>query len=785
MGISEDKFMAELRQSFAIEAEEHLQTITNGLLELERTPDAEDGIRILEPVYRAAHSLKGASRAVNMGKVETVAHTMESLLLAFKRGELIPLPEHFDVLQEAVNVLTLLLSQPDKEETADAETIVDQLKLLVAEKEVKQDAPTVGTSKAQLDENSPLFSPSHNDSTATVNTVADNNAERAQPATPKETPSPSTETVRVNTTKLDSLLLKAEEMLSVKQAIEQRSSDIRDMIGQFFLWGKNWERVRPEAESLRHMLKEKDVDSPMNPSNTGPARVLDFLEWNNSYLKTIENRLTSMNCALVEDQRNASTLVGDILEDAKELIMIPASSLLLRYPKMVRDIARDQGKDVALSLAGEDVEIDRRILEELQPPLMHLLRNCVDHGIEKPEARALANKTATGNVSVNVSKEASNKVLIEVTDDGAGIDLDKVLDSGKRQGIAPASGFESSTEKDGLGLIFKSGITTSPIITDLSGRGLGLAIVHEKVSQLGGCISVDSTLGKGTTFSISLPLTKATFRGTLVRLVDRLFVIPSTSLERVVRISTSEVKTVENREAVTLGENAVSLVRLHDVLSIALPESPDGHRRDTVPALVIGEGDQRIAFVVDEIVAEQEVLVKSLGRHLAGLKCVSGATILGSGKIAPILCVPDLITLAAEGAGVPLKPHTSSKETTTQKTIVVVEDSLTSRTLLKNILESAGFEVFTAVDGLDGYRVLKTEKVDLVVSDVEMPRMDGFELTEKIRTDKAFPDLPVVLVTSRESREDRERGVEAGANAYIIKSSFDQSNLLGVVRTLL
>lgn len=777
MGNSEDKFMAELRQAFAIEAEEHLQTITDGLLELEKVHDVKDGLRILEPVYRAAHSLKGASRAVNKSGMERLAHAMESVLLALKRGEIHSLPEHFDVLQDTVGMLNTLLADPDKDESIDVATLVNRLQLLAKTKDAATDPPGDET-PTEVTGDEDRLQPPPTDQTKPTSPV---------PETGGGTIAHPMETVRIKASKLDLLLLKAEEMLSVKQAIEQRASDIRDMVGQLFLWGKNWERISEEVGNMRYAKDESDPGPALAQTGTDSSRLLDFLEWNHAYLTTMESRLTELSSALVEDHRNASTMVDGILEDAKELIMIPASSLLQKFPKMVRDIARDQDKNVDLSMVGGDVAIDRRILEDLQPPLMHLLRNCVDHGIEKPEIRTKANKSPAGSVTVTVSKEASNRVLIVVSDDGAGIELDKVLESGRRQGVVSASAPDTIAEEDTLELIFKSGISTSPIITDLSGRGLGLAIVHEKVSQLGGSVSVQSTPGTGTTFSMSLPLTKATFRGTLVRVSDRFFVVPSVSMERVVRIRIGDVKTVENREAVTLGKTAVSLVRLHDVLEIAYPEIQPGQQvSDTVPALVLGEGKHRIAFVVDEIVAEQEVLVKSLGSHLAGLKCVSGATILGSGKIAPILNVPGLMTLAAESAGMPVKTQAASKGAQVgKKSIVVVEDSLTSRTLLKNILESSGFDVLTAVDGLDGFRVLKTEKVDLVVSDVEMPRMDGFELTEKIRADKEFSELPVVLVTARESREDRERGVEAGANAYIVKSSFDQSNLLGVVRTLI
>lgn len=788
MSSSEEKLLAELRQAFAIEAEEHLQAITEGLLELERNPDVEDKVRILEPVYRAAHSLKGAARAVNMNKMESLAHAMESLLQSLKTGQTLLRGDHFDILQDSLNLLTLLLSKPDEAASVDTASMIGQLQLAGKVKEnqgttPRADDPPPIHGHVTPPKEPPFDSPSIEPLPSSAGEYPSTAHARMNV---EETPSRSLETVRINAAKLDSLLLMAEELLSVKQAIEQRANDAGVIAGRSFQWEKNWKRIDPDIRTLRHTT-EADEETRNGIEGHLSSRLYDFLEWNHSYQASVESRLTELKSNLVKDYRDACTMIDGILEEAKELIMVPSSILLQRFPKMVRDIARDQNKKVNLSLIGGDVAIDRRILEELHPPLMHLLRNCIDHGIEKPEIRTKASKNPTGDVTVTVSKEGINRVLIEVIDDGAGIDLDKVLDSVKRQGVVSASESDSLTEEQRLALIFRSGVSTSSIITDLSGRGLGLAIVYEKVSQLGGNVSVESTPGTGTTFRISLPLTKATFRGTLVRLSNRTFVIPSTNLDRVVRIGLGNVKTVENREIIYVEKSAISLVRMHDVLKLAYPEATPGqHVSDTLPAVILVEGNQRIAFLVDEILAEQEILVKELGQHLAGLRCVSGATILGSGTVAPILYVPDLMSLAAEGAGAPMEKQTASDSSRSgPSTIVVVEDSLTSRTLLKNILESSGFNVFTAVDGLDGFRVLKTEKADLVVSDVEMPRMNGFELTEKIRADKDMGELPVVLVTAREKREDRERGVDAGANAYIVKSSFDQTNLLEVVRTLI
>jgi two-component system chemotaxis sensor kinase CheA len=356
-----------------------------------------------------------------------------------------------------------------------------------------------------------------------------------------------------------------------------------------------------------------------------------------------------------------------------------------------------------------------------------------------------------------------------------------------RLGIVSAEEAERFGEREAFALAFQSGVTTSPIITDVSGRGLGLAIVREKVELLGGTVAIESHPDAGTAFRIVLPLTLANFRGILVRAGGQLFVIPAASVERVTQVADKDIQTVENRETIPFHGQAVALAWLSDVLE--LPRKVTGMAgasAGNAPAVVLGSDLVRIAFRVDEVLGEQEVLVKNLGRQLARVRNVAGASVLGTGQVVPVLNVSDLLKSAVQRATTPLAPVTGGKPAAAEKqSILVVEDSITSRSLLKAIMESAGYRVTTAVDGADGYTTLKTGTFDLVVSDVEMPRMDGFDLTAKIRADKNLSDLPVVLVTALESREHRERGIDAGANAYIVKSSFDQSNLLEIIRRLI
>ncbi|HEY5504241.1 MAG TPA: response regulator, partial [Sedimentisphaerales bacterium] len=371
---------------------------------------------------------------------------------------------------------------------------------------------------------------------------------------------------------------------------------------------------------------------------------------------------------------------------------------------------------------------------------------------------------------------------ILVSDDGEGIDTSQVREAVIKAGLMTRDAAEKLSEPEILSFIFKSGITTSPIITDISGRGLGLAIVREKAEKLGGFVTVHTQAGVGTTFCLIVPLTLATFRGVLVRVDKHVFVLPTLNVERVKMISREEIRTVENQEMIRLNNQLLSLVRLSDTLELS---ADNNAATDKISVVVIVSGDTRIAFQVDEIIDEQQVLVKGLGRQLSRVRNIAGATVLGTGRVVPILNVPDLMKSAVRLAATVRPADTVKKATAKTGRILVAEDSITSRTLIKNILETAGFKVSTAVDGLDAFTQARSAEFDLVVSDVDMPRMSGFELTNKIRNDKKLGELPVVLVTALESREDRERGIEVGANAYIVKSSFDQSNLLEVIKQLI
>lgn len=800
MNEQERAFLARLRATFKVEAEEHLQAIASGLLALERTSDPPARTGHLETVFRHAHSLKGAARAVNLAAIERICQALEYVFSAWKERTTAPVAEGFDILHAAVDLVGTLASAPGDEASAAQGTkilaLVRQLGVLsaAAEQSVSDPGKLMDQPvEARRAEPRPLT-----DREVQTFPIGSETAPAQAPVLAIAASEPGrtvlAETVRIPTAKLDRLLLEAEEMLAAKQAAAQRVADLRQFEAAFGEWHTRWERIQPQVRALRRAAASPDTDSidrpvPSSgavPTQVGSTALLEFLEWNCDCIRSLERRLLALGKSVARDYRTIGKGVDDLLADSKKLLMMPFSTLSDLFPKMVRELSRDQGKDVDLIVRGGEVEIDKRILEQMKDPLIHLVRNGIDHGVEMPAQRTEQGKPMRATLTIAAVPIDGNKIEILVADDGAGIDVASVTEAALGRGALSAEAVRDLDERRALELVFQSGVSTSPIVTEISGRGLGLAIVRELSESLGGQVYIDSQRGIGTRFRVVLPLTLATFRGVLVRVADRIFVVPMVQLERVARIAAEEIKTVENRETVVLDGRPVSLVRLAQVLELG--DDNTGETLGFVPVIVFGSGDDRIAFAVDEVLRDDEVLVKSFARPLVRVRNVAGATVLTSGTVAPILNVADLIKSARKLGRpdrTPRRSEVSSPDTQrTPSKVLLVEDSITSRMLLKGILESAGYRVCTAVDGVEAYTLLRSEEFDLVVSDVEMPRMNGFDLTTRIRSDRKLADMPVVLVTALASLPDRERGIDVGANAYIVKSGFDQNNLLDVIHRL-
>ncbi|MDP3617957.1 MAG: hybrid sensor histidine kinase/response regulator, partial [Rhodoferax sp.] len=731
----DDDFLKRLLATFRIEADEHLQAMSAGLIELENNPAEVRHAEIVETVFREAHSLKGAARAVNLKEIESVCQSLESVLAALKGKQIAVSPPLFDLMQEAIDALGTLLSAKEAAMAAAGKSAIATLIRRLNDAlqgRFSQSAATQFSASAAVQPMPPVqqtpIVPLPDVLSDPRDVPTDTSAAIAM-HTPTSSPSLASETVRVSTQKLDAVMRQVEELLSPRLASAQRAKELREVADSLATWKKQRARMRPSLRLIERYVEGSGRCNgaagglPKFPAQELP-KLLEHLEAEQLFMKTLEERLLRLSKFAAHDRRTLAGMSDSLLHDVKEMHLLPFSSLLEIFPRFTRELAREQGKQVELVIQGGEIEIDRHILEEMKDPLMHLLRNCIDHGIEQPAMRRDKGKPEYGSITVAIAQKDGGKIEILVADDGAGIDAARVKAAALKLDLVSAVEAEKLSEQEVQALIFQSGITTSQIITDISGRGLGLAIMREKVERLGGVVALEShhdgsVQDTGTSFRITLPLMLATFRGVLVRAGEHCFVIPALSVERVARVAQADIRTVENRATIPFGGQAVALVSLGDVLELPRLNQLTYSATDKVPeqalVVILGTGHKHVAFRVDEILGEQEVLVKTLGRQLARVRNIAGASVLGTGQVVAVLNVPDLLKSAVTRAAAPSAPVAAETQGMAEKqSILVVEDSITSRALLKNILESAGYLVTTAVDGMDAYTTLKTGTFDLI-----------------------------------------------------------------------
>lgn len=648
----EDDFPKRLLATFKIEAQEHINAISSGLIELEKeeavAADSGAGRKklteVIETIFREVHSLKGAARAVNMTETETICQSLESVFAALKRSEVTLSRDLFDILHKAVDFLGKLVLVAGTEQAASEGFFGDERSRI---SELIRDLESASKGIPPLHE---PIEPKNTEREIPLVPMP----EVRQPSNENADSQPSTEekpalmdTVRISAAKLDSVLLQAEELVSAKLAASQRAAELRETSISLRAWEKEWSRISPHVRTVQRSFDREKKRKGEEKTDLQLIKILDFLEWNGAFVKSLEAGLAAQEKSAEENQRLLSGMVDTLLDDMKKALMLPFLSLLEIFPRFVRELSRDQGKDVELVVHGGDIEIDRRILEEMKDPLTHLVRNCIDHGIEEPSVRERKKKSPRGTVTIIITPKNGSKVEILIADDGAGIDAARVRSAALKLGVISREEAGKLNEQEALALVFQSGVSTSPIITAISGRGLGLVIVREKVEKLGGVVSVETHQNIGTTFKISLPLTLARFRGIATRVDEHLFVLPTASVDRVMRVNKEDINTVENRETVPVDGRAVSLVRLGHVLELTTKEVSRTDP-DRMSVVILGSAEKRIAFQVDEVLGEQEVLVKSLGRQLSRVRNVAGATVLGNGKVVPILNVSDLLRSAAK-----------------------------------------------------------------------------------------------------------------------------------------
>lgn len=770
--MKEEDFAAQLREAFMQEAQEQLQIVVSGLLQLEEDSGKGTDKRLVEKMFRQVHNLKGSARATGFTATERICQLLESTFSLLRTKSIALTSKQLDVLHRAVALVQItVFGALNSIEDSQLDAIEVELETLTTE------LSTPGGKAGQEVTPSPS-----NEAPANLSTANKDAESRVQEA-------PLTNTVKISAERLDEVISQAEEFLAFSAISHQIAAELlslrehlEDIEG---IIERNTSRIRSVA-TLSNQLQAQnltdDIVSKQISSNLAEQtnRITDSQHLALSKVHNAKHKLAEAVRYSSEQVRTTGLSLDTFLRKAKQLMIIPCATLLDSFPASIRALARDLGKEVELTIAGADIMLDKRIINQLRDPLNHLVRNAVDHGIETPEERERSGKKRKAKLDLQLRQIDASTVEITVTDDGAGVNVEKVKAAALKQGLLP-EGSENLTQEQALDLVFTSALSTANIITDISGRGLGLAIVKDAILSFGGKIAVSSELGKGTQFKLTVPVSLATFRGLFLEAAGQQFVIPTANFLRVLRVEPTAVKNLGDKDSILFNERYVPVARLAQLL--ALEELPQTTSTSSfLNVAVVAHNTDVLPLIVDNVVDEHEVLVKSLGAPLEYVRNVAGVTILGSGKVVPVLNVADLI---ANAKGTTYQVNRGPRQAPSAKHVLVVDDTLTARLMMKNILDGAGFLVETAGDGVEALDMLGLRPYDLVITDLEMPRMTGFELTAAIRANEGLADTPVVIVSALATKEDRERGVDVGANAYFVKSSFDQSNLLEVVNRLI
>jgi two-component system chemotaxis sensor kinase CheA len=775
------EFTKRLLATFREEAEEHLDVIVEMLLKLEKTAPAPESASV-ERIYRTTHSLKGAARAVGQKEIESVCQNLENIFSSMKRGTYFPDADDFDIFHTAVKVIQSLL-KGERQPATPVTDIVSALRSITKKDKIPGDSGTQKKSDSTIIHPTKPLSAGGADAGIHSPLQEVTHADFRRPhGIPAIAGLPRTEgaTVRIAAHKLDRLIAGSDDLLTTRLFITHRMRELEEWMARFTIWRWNQAAISSDI----HRIRERSFGSgkaDLPADLVLPLqRLVEFLDYDREFVTYLQHDLAEHIRATDRDRAALEASTSEISELIHDAVLLPVSSVLAPFQALVREYSRNTGKQVELVIEGGEIEVDRRILDSLKDPLMHLIYNSIDHGIEYPDIRAARKKPSKGLVRIRVIPISGGKVDIEVSDDGKGIDGSEVRKAAVRIGLITEQEDARLSDAEAIWLIFRSGFSTSPIITEFSGRGLGLAIVEDTITRLGGYVTISSLHESGTTITLRVPVRLVTFRGVVVRSGSHVYVIPMQQVRQVLRTKPDTLLGHGRRPYIKVDNERIAVVRLSDILGISTAGPPTG--KDTpVSLIVIAYGAGQVACQVDEVIHVQEIVVRPLGSQLRRIRRIAGAAILGDGTLALVLDPPELIQESLKtGSGSITSPQKGAPE----RTVLVVEDSVTSRAFLQMLLEREGYRVMTAIDGMEAFAILKEHKVDIVVSDVDMPRMNGFVLTEKIRNDPKLHTLPVVLVTSLDSAEDQNHGIAVGADAYIVKSSFERSALLAAIRNL-
>lgn len=774
--------MQEITEDFLIEAFEMVDQLDQDLVELESNPE---DLELLNRIFRVAHTIKGSSSFLNFDILTNLTHNMEDVLNKARRGELKITPDVMDVVLLSIDLMKALL-QAIRDSGTDANSGIDI---------------TNAVQKLQA-----ISGNSGGESSATTETKSEEKP--AESSIAKDSDNPLSDEPEKDYSNMSAQEVEAE----IERLLKKRQEADKQMRAQKRANGQAVEiqaPKAPEAETKTTPSATKQTQKPDAKKDDGKTvatsveqtvrvdvRRLDHLMNLIGELVLGKNRLIKIygdveerydGEKFLEELNQVVSSISSVTTDLQLAVMKtrmqPVGKVFNKFPRMVRDLSRELKKNIDLIITGEETELDKSVVEEIGDPLIHLIRNSCDHGVEPAEVRKSIGKPEVGRVDLKAYNEG-NHIVIEIADDGKGLDADLLKQKAIEKGLLSEKEADSMSEKEAFSIIFKPGFSTAKSISNVSGRGVGMDVVKTNVEKLNGIIEVDSEKGVGTTFKLKIPLTLAIMQALLVGAQEEYYAIPLSSVIETVRIGQDEIYSVDGKSVLRLRNEVLSLVRLADIFGVdSVLESTS-----EVYVVIIAIAEQKIGVIVDYLIGQEEVVIKSLGYYLKNTQGIAGATVRGDGKITLIVDVAAMMEMAKD---IKVSINAAMEEAQTAKVksapsdyvVLAIDDSSTDRAIMKKCLKSLGVTVLEASNGLEGLEIVKNgdKPLDAVLVDIEMPKMDGYTFAAEVRKYNKFKNLPLIAVTSRTSKTDRMRGVESGMTEYITKP-YTPEYLVNVVK---
>ncbi|WQW13123.1 chemotaxis histidine kinase/response regulator CheAY2 [Helicobacter pylori] len=780
--------LQEIMEDFLIEAFEMNEQLDQDLVELEHNPEDLD---LLNRIFRVAHTIKGSSSFLNLNILTHLTHNMEDVLNRARKGEIKITPDIMDVVLRSIDLMKTLLvtirdtgSDTNNGKENEIEEAVKQLQAITSQN-LEGSKETSGTKEAPKEIKEEIKEKTKEEVKANKTPTAEN---------------PASDNPLADEPDLDYANMSAEEVeAEIERLLNKRQEADKER------------RAQKKQEAKQEVVPTKEApktETPKAPKTETKAKAKADTEENKAPSIGVEqtvrvdvrrlDHLMNLIGELVLGKNRLIRIYGDVeerydgekfLEELNQVVssisavttdlqlavmktrMQPVGKVFNKFPRMVRDLSRELGKSIELIIEGEETELDKSIVEEIGDPLIHIIRNSCDHGIEPLEERRRLNKPETGKVQLSAYNEG-NHIVIKISDDGKGLDPVMLKEKAIEKGVISERDAESMSDREAFNLIFKPGFSTAKVVSNVSGRGVGMDVVKTNIEKLNGIIEIDSEVGVGTTQKLKIPLTLAIIQALLVGVQEEYYAIPLSSVLETVRISQDEIYTVDGKSVLRLRDEVLSLVRLSDIFKVdAILES-----NSDVYVVIIGLADQKIGVIVDYLIGQEEVVIKSLGYYLKNTRGIAGATVRGDGKITLIVDVGAMMEMA-KSIKVNIttlmneSENTKSKNSPSDYVVLAIDDSSTDRAIIRKCLKPLGITLLEATNGLEGLEMLKNgDKIpDAILVDIEMPKMDGYTFASEVRKYNKFKSLPLIAVTSRVTKTDRMRGVESGMTEYITK----------------